>query len=219
MVFHFGSLVAAFMQGIIIGAVIQGIEVAHDNFTGVGYYAGKPLDWASGFTMMTGMAVVFGYAMLGSTWLIMHCKGALFVWARKVTAYTSFFVGIAMVLVSIIMPVSNTHVYNLWFHIPTIFFLMPIPIFALIVFISMWFFLYKGNKFKPFICTILIFLLSFSGICITIYPWLVPYSVSIYDAAATATTQSILLIGAIIMLPVILVYTVYCYYLMWYRDE
>ena len=202
------------MQGIIIGTVIQGINVT-DGMK----YGGGPLDWATGFNMMTGIAVVFGYAMLGSTWLIMHCQKDLFVWSRKATLYASFFVGLSMVLVSIVMPISNQHVRELWFQIPTIFFLMFIPLSALVSFLILWYGLYKGFKYIPFFATIIIFFLSFSGICLTMYPWLIPYSVSIYDAAATGTSQSILLIGAVIMLPIILSYTGYCYYLMWNRDE
>ncbi|UAT43322.1 cytochrome d ubiquinol oxidase subunit II [Anaplasmataceae bacterium AB001_6] len=214
MVFHFGSLVAAFMQGIIIGAVIQGIKVSNMK------YAGTPLDWATGFNMLTGIAVVFGYSMLGSTWLMMHCKEkVLFNWAKKVAIYTSFFVGLSMLMVSIAMPISNQHVRDLWFSLPEFLFLLPIPFIAFISFIVLWISLYKADKFIPFFCTVIIFVLSFSGICITMYPWLVPYSVNLHDAAATGTSQSILLIGAIIMLPVILSYTGYCYYLMWNKDD
>src|SRR5210317_421267 len=125
--FHFGSLGAAFMQGMILGGFVQGIEVAGRSF------AGGPLDWLSAFSVMTGLAVVSGYALLGSTWLIMKTEDTTQEWARKCAAYLLVFVVLFMALVSLAMPFLNTDVKNLWFSLPNFFILLPMPLLSAVI--------------------------------------------------------------------------------------
>lgn len=102
--FHAGSLLAAFTQGIILGNIVQGFEVEGRNF------AGGALDWANGFAMLTGLAVVFGYALLGATWLIMKTDKDTQKWARKCSRYVLTFVLLGMALVSICMPFMDERI-------------------------------------------------------------------------------------------------------------
>jgi cytochrome d ubiquinol oxidase subunit II len=205
--FHFGSLVAAFMQGMMLGAFVQGVEVQGRNF------AGGPFDWVSGFSVMTGMALVFGYALLGATWLIMKTEDTTQEWARKVASYVLGFVGVFMALVSLSVPFLNYDIRILWFSTPNFWWLLPIPVSTGVLFGYIWRSIHKGHEYTPFLCSIGVFLLGYIGLGISLWPWIVPFALTFEQAAAAATSQSLLLIGAGVMLPVVLGYTAYCYYI------
>ncbi|MCT4634713.1 MAG: cytochrome d ubiquinol oxidase subunit II [Rickettsiales bacterium] len=206
--FHYGSLAAAFCQGMILGAFIQGVEVDGRNFSG------GPFDWASGFSIMTGIAVVFGYALLGSTWLVMKSEDITQEWSRKVASYVLSFVGIFMVLVSIAVPFIEEQIKDFWFSTPNIYYLFPIPLITAALFIIIWRDLHgKKHEYRPFLASIGIFLMGYLGLGLSIFPWIIPFSYNIWDAAASGPGLSLMLVGVIPLLPVILGYTGYCYYI------
>lgn len=205
--FHFGSLAAAFCQGMILGAFVQGVKVHGRNFVG------GPFDWATGFSVMTGMGVVFGYALLGATWLIMKTEDITQKWARKVAAYVLGFVGIFLALVSITMPLLRESIKSLWFSTPNIFYLLPIPLITAGFFALIWRDLKKGQReYRPFFLSMGIFLLGYIGLMISIYPWIIPYYYTFQEAAAAGPGLSLMLVGVVPLLPLILFYTGYCYY-------
>ncbi len=205
--FHFGSLIAAFFQGVILGYFVQGVEVQGRNFVG------GPLEWASGFSMMTGMAVVFGYALLGSTWLVMKTEDITQDWARKVAAYVLAFVGIFMALVSMSMPFINPSIQKFWFSLPNFYYLLPIPLLTMRLFFLVWSDLHHAEReVRPFLASIAIFFLGYLGLGLSIYPWIVPFKFTIWDAAASTPGLSLMLVGVVPLLPLILGYTAYCYY-------
>lgn len=205
--FHFGSLVAGFMQGMMLGAFVQGIEVQGRSF------AGGPFDWVSGFSVMTGIALVFGYALLGATWLIMKTGGETQAWARRVAAYVLGFVGLFMALVSASIPFLNASIRDFWFSMPNFAFLVPIPLATAALFFCIWRGIARGAEYLPFLCSIGVFLMGYLGLGLSLWPWVVPYAFTFGQASAAATSQSLLLIGAGVMLPVVLAYTAYCYYI------
>lgn len=204
--FHAGSLLAAFMQGVILGNFVQGIEVNGRSF------AGGPLDWANGFSIVTGIALIFGYALLGATWLIMKTEDITQNWARGIASYILVYVGLAMAIVSISMPFIDKRIIELWFSLPNFFYLLPIPLFTAFGFVLLWKDLKSSNEVRPFFLTIVLFFLGYLGIGISLYPWIVPFKFTIWEAAAVSTSQSLLLVGVIIFLPIILIYTAYSYY-------
>jgi len=206
-VFHFGSLTAAFCQGMILGAFVQGVQVSKNNFVG------GPFDWASGFSMMTGIAVVFGYALLGSTWLVMKTEDITQSWARKVSSYVLGFVGIFMALVSIIVPFIDSRIKHFWFDTPNIYYLAPIPLLTMFLFVLIWKDLHdKKVENRPFFASIGVFLLGYLGLGLSFYPWIVPFHYTLWQAAASNPGLSLMLVGVIPGLPVILAYTAYSYY-------
>lgn len=204
--FHGGSLLAAFMQGVILGNFVQGVTVEGRSF------AGGALDWANGFAIVTGVALVFGYALLGATWLIMKTEDETQAWARKVARYVLVFVALAMLIVSISMPFIDARIQALWFSTPNLYYLLPIPLLTLVAFITLWFDIGKQYELRPFLLSLGIFFLGYIGLGISLYPWIVPFEFTIWQAAAVSTSQSIMLIGTAFLLPIILVYTGYCYY-------
>ncbi len=206
--FHFGSLVAAFCQGLILGAFVQGVEVDGRNFSG------GPFDWATGFSVMTGIAVVCGYALLGSTWMVMKTEDVTQEWSRRVGSYVLGFVGIFMAIVSASMPFMNPQIKSFWFTTPNIYFLFPIPMITAGLFLLIWRDLHrKKAEYRPFLASIGIFLLGYIGLALSLFPWIIPFKYNIWDAAASGPGLSLMLVGVVPLLPLILGYTGYCYYI------
>ncbi len=206
--FHFGSLSATFSQGVILGAFVQGIKVEGRHF------AGSPFDWANGFSMLTGIALVFGYALLGSTWLIMKTEDITQTWARSVAAYVLGFVGIFMAIVSATMPFLNAGILQFWFSFPNIYFLGIIPILTALLFFSIWHDIHHQKaEYKPFLASLGIFFLGYLGLALSLFPVIVPFHYTLWQAAASGPTLSLLFIGVVPILPLILGYTGYCYYI------
>jgi len=207
-VFHFGSLSAAFCQGMILGAFVQGVEVSDRHFSG------NPLDFITGFSVMTGIAVVFGYALLGSTWLVMKTDKTTQLWARRVASYVLAFVGIFMVIVSIAMPFMNASIKILWFSLPNLYYLLCIPLLTALLFALVWYDLHHANaEYRPFFASIGIFSMGYLGLGISIFPWIVPFHFDLWTAAAYGPSLSLMLVVTAFLLPLILGYTGYCYYI------
>jgi cytochrome d ubiquinol oxidase subunit II len=206
--FHFGSLGAAFSQGLILGSFVQGIKITGRSFSG------GPFDWATGFSVMTGIAVVCGYALLGSTWLVMKTEDITQEWSRKVASYVLVFVGIFMALVSITMPFLNKQINEFWFSQPNIYYLSLIPLFTAALFLLIWRDLHRREaEYRPFLASIGVFLMGYLGLGISLFPWIIPFRYNIWDAAASGPSLSLMLVGIAPLLPVILGYTGYCYYI------
>ena len=205
--FHFGSLAATLMQGMVLGAFVQGIAVEGRSFSG------GPFDWLNAYSVMVGIALVFGYALLGATWLVMKTEDVTQDWARKSAGYVLGYVGLFVAIVSISMPMINEQIKHLWFSMPNFLLLLPIPTLTLISFVFIWRDLHKGHEIRPFLCSIGVFLTAYWGLGISLWPWLVPFKITFRQAAAAPESQSLLLVGTIIMLPVVLAYVGFSYYL------
>jgi cytochrome d ubiquinol oxidase subunit II len=204
--FAAGSIVAAFCQGVILGGLIQGITVVD------GKFAGGPLDWATPFALMCGVALVFGYGLIGSTWLIAKTDGSVAAFARRVAPWLLIVVLAFVALVSLWTPVGFERISARWFSTPNIYFLWPVPLVTLLLAWLIWRSLAAGREVLPFVGVIGIFLLSFLGLGISTFPYLVPPSVTVWDAAATPASQIFTLIGVVFMLPIILGYFVFVFW-------
>ncbi|HYD17464.1 MAG TPA: cytochrome d ubiquinol oxidase subunit II [Patescibacteria group bacterium] len=206
--FHFGSLGAGFFQGTILGAFVQGVAVTGRDFTG------GPFDWATGFSVMTGIALVFGYALLGSCWLVMKTEDVTQDWARRVAAYVLGFVGIFMAAVSACMPLINDDIRVFWFSMPNFWLLLPVPVITAALFLLIWRELRLArNDGRPFLAAIGVFLMGYAGLALSLYPYIVPFQFTLKEAAAGGPSLSLMLVGVAPLLPLILGYTGYCYYL------
>ncbi|PJD90622.1 MAG: cytochrome d ubiquinol oxidase subunit II [Legionella sp.] len=203
--FHLGSLAAAFFQGMILGAFVQGVQVTGRNFSG------GPTEWATGFSVMTGLALVCGYSLLGATWLIMKTEDKTQVWARRMARYALLLVGIFMVLVSMIMPTINQSIHHFWLDYKYV--LIVLPMLAAMAWGVIWNDVRNQQaEFRPFILAMGLFLCCYLGLAISFYPWIVPFHYTIWDAAASGPGLSLLLVGVLPLLPLILAYTAYSYY-------
>lgn len=204
--FHFGSLIATLMQGIILGVFVQGISVLEKKFGGTAW------DWLNGFSITVGIALIFGYALLGSTWVIMKTENETQAWAKKSSLYVVIYVLCFMGLISLWVPFLNQQIFERWFTWPNFIYLSPLPTLALFIAFYLVKSIKDGREVAPFLMTILLFILSYLGLAISLWPWVVPYNISLSEGAAASESLSLLLVGAAIMLPVVLTYTAYSYY-------
>ena len=206
-VFHMGSLGATLMQGIILGTVVQGIQVENRQ------YAGGPFDWFTPFSIFVGVALVCGYMLLGLTWMVMKTTGEDRDWARSLARVLLPVVGLFMLLVCVAMPMLNLSVAERWFSMPNILLLSPIPLLTMCFMAMLWRDLITGARdVRPFVLTLGIFICGFVGLGVSIWPWIVPWQISMWDAAAAPESQSFLLIGTLVLLPLILGYVAYVYW-------
>jgi len=201
-----GSILAALAQGIALGALVQGIAVVDRA------YAGGWWDWLTPFSLLTGAALLVGYALLGATWLVMKTDGEL---QRRVRtfAWRSGLATLALIgVVSLATPLLNPVYVERWFAWPTAIFSFVVP--ALVLGCA-WM-LYRGladhRQAQPFLASLGIFVLCYAGIGISFYPHIVPPDVTIWQAAAPDESLRFLLVGAVVLIPVILAYTAYAYW-------
>lgn len=204
--FFGGSIVAAFMQGIALGALVQGIEVANRA------YAGGWWDWLTVFSLLTGVAVVVGYALLGATWIILKTENAL---QRRMQSYawylgagTLAFIGV----VSILTPFQDPEYFQRWLNLPGSIFSVIMPGAVLAAAWALFTGLNASKDAQPFIAALSIFVLCFIGIGISFYPNIIPPSLTIAEAAAPDESLRFALIGTVILVPMILAYTAYAYW-------
>jgi len=204
--FHFGSLIAAFFQGMILGSFVEGVSIQGRGF------AGGSFDWLSSFSLMTGLALVFGYALLGATWIVMKTEGISQEWARKVALYVLIYVAGFMGLVSLWVPFLNEEIFTRWFSFPNLAYLSPIPILTAVVFLTLYWSLLKKRELLPFFLSLFLFTLGYIGLVISLWPWIVPYTIPLWKAAADTRSLSLMLVGVSLFLPFVLGYTFYSYY-------
>jgi cytochrome d ubiquinol oxidase subunit II len=205
--FAAGSTIASFMQGVILGSLLQEIRVEN------GQFAGGPLDWLTPFAMMCGIAVVVGYALLGATWLMMKTGGEVERRARRFGVPLLFLLLGFIALVSIWTPLQIERIAERWFSIPNFYMLSQVPLATLLLAWICWRGIRRGKVIVPFASAVGLFLLAFAGLIISNAPYLVPPSITIWDAAAHPSSQVFFLIGSVILLPMILGYTVFVFWL------
>jgi cytochrome d ubiquinol oxidase subunit II len=201
-----GSAVATFAQGVVLGAFIQGFEVEGRE------YVGTSFDWATPFALLTGVALMFGYALLGAGWLILKTDGELQRWARRAGLVCLFGVLIAVLAVSVWTPIVDPGIAKRWFSWPNILFLSPVPVITALIAIAEWYTLAHDYEIAPFLGAIGLFLMSYIGIAISLWPMIVPPHYTLWQAASSESTQAFLLIGTLFLLPIILMYTAWSYW-------
>jgi cytochrome bd ubiquinol oxidase subunit II len=204
--FSYGSAVATFAQGVVLGTFIQGFAVEGRAF------AGSSIDFLTPFSLFTGLALMFGYALLGAGWLILKTQGALQDWARRHARICLIGVAIAVAVVSLWTPLVNPRIAERWFSWPHIAYLAPIPLATALLFLAVWRALHRGSEIVPFAGAAGIFVLSYLGIAISLWPFVVPYHYTLWQAASAPSTQAFLLLGTMFLLPVILMYTAWSYW-------
>jgi cytochrome bd ubiquinol oxidase subunit II len=204
--FALGSATAGFMQGIALGALVQGIEIADRQ------YAGGWWDWLTPFTVVTGIAVVVGYALLGATWLNLKTTSELQAKARRLAMVAGFGTLGLIGVVSLWTPFLEPIYFERWFQWPTAFFSAFVPLLLAICAFGLWQGLTTEKHLQPFLSALGLFILSFAGVGISFYPYIVPGALTIKEAAAPDDSLGFLLVGAVILIPIILAYTGYAYW-------
>jgi len=208
-----GSIVAALMQGLIIGAFVQGFTVQNHQ------YAGGAFDWLTPFAMVTALAVVAGYVLLSAGWLIMKGDEALRDWAYIVARYALIAVAAFILIFSLWTPLLHPQIAARWFTPANMVMLSPVPLATVGTVYALWLALKKRMRYAPFLLAAVIFLLCYTGLAVSLFPYIIPPSITLWQAAAAPESQLFMLYGAIPILPIILGYTAYSYYVFWDATE
>jgi cytochrome d ubiquinol oxidase subunit II len=204
--FCIGSVVAAFSQGVMLGAILQGIHVE------AGAYAGGWLDWLSPFSLLTGVALLIGYALLGSTWLFGKVEGSAQQHARKMARRLAWVMLLAIAVVSAATPLLNLEYARRWLEFPSVLLTAQVPLLTLIAMGFLLRGLRKERERTPFLMALGLFLLGFTGLLVSVFPYVVPGAVTIWEAAVPRESQVFLLVGTAIIIPVIIAYTSWSYW-------
>jgi cytochrome d ubiquinol oxidase subunit II len=204
--FGLGSIIATFMQGIAVGALVQGIKVVDRQ------YAGGWWDWLTPFTILTGLSLLAGYGLLGATWLNLKTAGSLQVRARRLSMLAGAATLAAIGGVSLWTPFLEPLYYQRWFSWPTMVFSALVPALVAACALLLWRGLATEKHLQPFLAALGLFVLSFAGLGISFYPYIVPGALTIAEAAAPDVSLGFLLIGALVLVPIILAYTGYAYW-------
>ena len=197
----YGSAIATFAQGMVLGAFIQGFEVEGREF------AGSSFDFLTPFSVLTGVALLFGYGLLGAGWLVLKTEGELQAWARRQGRWCFIGVIAAIGIVSLWTPFVHPDIAQRWFSWPNLLFLSPVPIVTALLAWAEWRSLNNDSELSPFAGAIGLFVLAYLGIAISLWPNIVPHRFSLWEAASSESTQAFLLVGTLFLLPIILMYT------------
>jgi len=201
-----GSWLAALAQGIALGAILQGVHVEGR------HYAGGWWDWLTPFSILTGLALVVGYALLGACWLIMKTEGGLRDRAYGLARWLLFAMLAAIGAVSIATPFLHIQYAERWFSWPNLILTAPVPVAVAVAALLLLRSLANKNDRQPFFLSLALFALSYAGLGISMYPYIVPQSITIWQAASPASSQRFMLVGVAVLIPLILGYTGWAYW-------
>jgi len=202
-----GSILATFSQGVVVGAVINGFSVIGRA------YSGGPFDWLTLFNLFCGLGLTVAYALLGATWLVMKSENPLQRRMRQVSKQLLLALLMVIAAISIWTPLAHQTIAERWFSLPNLFFLLPVPL--LVIALSVWLWKSLNNPEShnlAFVLTLGLIFLGFSGLGISIWPYIIPPSITLWQAAAPVQSQGFMLVGALLIIPIILVYTFWSYY-------
>ncbi|MXF47361.1 cytochrome d ubiquinol oxidase subunit II [Klebsiella electrica] len=202
-----GSLLATFSQGVVVGAVINGFPVSGRTFSG------GMLDWLTPFTLFCGLGLTIAYALLGATWLVMKSGNPLQEKMRHTSRTLLLALLVTIAVISLWTPLAQPAIADRWFTLPNLFFLLPVPLLVVAIGVWLWRDLHNPERHAlPFILTLGLVFLGFSGLGISIWPHIIPPGITLWQAAAPPQSQGFMLVGALLIIPVILGYTFWSYY-------
>jgi len=204
--FVLGSLAATFAQGVVLGNFITGFAVEQRAFVGSSW------DWLRPFPLLVGVGLVFGYVLQGATWLVMKLEGELQQWARAMARRALWGVLLFIVLMSVWTPLTEPRIAERWFSLPNLFWFAPVPVLTVALAVALHRSLARGGEILPFLCSIGLFFLTFTGLVISLWPYIAPPSITLWDAAVVPKAQGFLMLGTLFLLPVILLYVAWSYW-------
>ncbi len=204
--FSWGSVIATFAQGVILGAFIQGFKVDGRHFVGGSFDCFTP------FSLVTGLALILGYALLGAGWLVLKTDGDIQARARRHGRIALVGVLIAIAAVSIWTPLAHSDIAHRWFSWPNLVLLAPVPVVTALIALFVWRSLNRQSEAGPFVGSIGLFLMSYLGIAISLWPMIIPHHYTLRQAASSESTEAFLLVGTLFLLPIILLYTAWSYW-------
>lgn len=205
--FTWGSYIATLAQGMALGGFMGGFEL-----TETGSFAGSALDWLTPFSVFTGISLVVAYALLGATWLVIKTEGPLQRQMRRLARGMTIALIAAIVLVSLWTPLAHSGVAERWFSMPNLLFFLPVPILVGLTAWALLNSLHGESHVAPFLLALVLLFLGYSGLGISLWPMIIPPSITLWEAAAPAESMGFALVGALFIIPFILMYTAWSYH-------
>ena len=194
-----GSLLAAFMQGVMVGALVEGLPISN------GQYTGGIWGWFSPFAVLCGVGLCVGYALLGACWLVRKCEGDLRDAAYRLIPYLSAGLLAFLIVVFTYALVADLRVMDRWLERPYLF---VFPAIAAIAAITMAAGVLRRQDQVPFPMVALIFAAAFGTLAISFWPYMIPFSISIEQAASPHSSLAFMFWGeGLFVFPLMLVYT------------
>ncbi len=204
--FCIGSLLATFAQGVVLGMFVEGFPQAN------GQYIGTSWSWIRPFPIFAGFGLIAGYTLQGATWLIMKTEHDLQQWARHVAQRAMVLVFIFIAAVSLWTPLTSARIAARWFSWPNIAFFSPVPIVTVVLAALLVWGARGKREVLPFVCSVGLFFVSFTGLVISLWPYIAPPSMTLWDAASSPVTHEFLMIGTAFVLPILIMYVVWSYW-------
>lgn len=204
--FIFGSFTATFFQGVVLGGYMNGLTVVDR------VYTGGVLDWITPFSIFTGLGLIVAYALLGCTWLILKTEGLLYDRMRSLARPLTFVLLAVIVIISIWTPLIHASIAERWFSFPNLIWFLPVPVLVAIAAYFLLAILGRKPHAGPFLLTLGLIFLGYSGLGISIWPNIIPPDISIWQASGPPQSQGFALVGALLIVPFILMYTAWSYY-------
>lgn len=204
--FIFGSMVATFFQGVVLGAYMDGLPVANRT------YVGGVLDWITPFSIFTGLGLLIAYALLGCTWLIFKTEGELYDRMRALARPLTLALLAVIVIISIWTPLAHPAIAERWFSFPNMLWLSPVPLLVALTTYQLLALLNRDPHGGPFVLTLFLVFLGYSGLGVSMWPNIIPPDITIWDASGPPQSQGFTLVGALFIIPIILMYTAWAYY-------
>lgn len=201
-----GSLLATFFQGVTLGAYLNGIPVADGN------YAGGAFDWLTLFSVFTGIGLIAAYALLGATWLIIKTEGPLHDRMRLLARKLAWALLVVIAVISIWTPLAHAEIAARWFSFPNLLWFAPVPVLVVLAMAGLVRSLDGESHMSPFVLTLALVFLGYSGLGISLWPNIIPPNISIWEAAGPSQSLGFTLVGALLIIPVILMYTGFAYW-------
>lgn len=202
-----GSLLATFCQGIAVGAILNGFSV-----TGRAY-SGSALSWLAPFPLFCGIGLMIAYALLASTWLIMKTSDRLQRAMLRLTVPLLLALLLVIGVISLWTPLSHPDIARRWFSLPNLYWFMPVPVLVILCAAGILRGVQRGAHYSPFLLTLALIFLGFSGLGISLWPMIIPPDISLWQAASPPGSQAFMLVGSLLIIPVILGYTAWSYYI------
>ncbi|WP_280178399.1 cytochrome d ubiquinol oxidase subunit II [Modicisalibacter radicis] len=199
-----GSAVATFAQGAVVGAYIQGFETQDRVYTGGAF------DWLTPFSVLTGLGMLAGFALLGATWVAMKTEGYIQRWARGLVVKLLLAVLAVFVVVSLWTPFINASVRERWFDHLEIIWLLPALALGCAALIGWG--VKRERDILPFLATMGLFIFTYLGLLVSRWPYVVPPDYTLWDAASAPESQLFLLVGVLFVIPIVLGYTAWSYW-------
>lgn len=204
--FGIGSFLAALGQGFALGTVFEGIHV-----DATGHFAGGIWDWLSWQSILVALTLIQGYVLIGSTYLVMKTTDALqqtYIQTAKIAALTTL---VGAIFITSSTPIFSEQIRARLFAPPLLYIFSAIPLLGLLLIGLLWRGLSRGEERSPFIWTVLIFLLSFLGLGLIVFPYIIPPQITIYQAAASPSSLVFMIIFIGFLIPIMLFYNIYNY--------